>query len=108
MTVQNTRVVLERYNGKIENFHFISVWRELVSVSILFNIFIEIKIRQKDTRGNISTKPTQLFAYAYDLAIVSGKWNKLVENFLILEKDSRNAGIVIKHSKISYMKTSTR
>ena len=87
MTVQNTRAVLERYNGKIENFHFSSVRRESVSVSILlFNIFL----------GSISTKPKQLFAHAYDLAIVTGNWNKLVEKFLILKKDSRNAGIFIK------------
>jgi len=101
MTVQNTRAVLERYNGKIENFHINSVRGEFDSVSILlFNIFIETKIRQIDTRGSIRTKPTQLFAYAYNLAILTGKSNNLVENFLSLEKDSRNAGIFVKHSKI--------
>ena len=60
MTVQNTRAVVERVHGKIENFHIISVRGECDSVSILlFNIFIEIKIRQIDTRGSIRTKPTQ-------------------------------------------------
>jgi len=74
MTVQNTRAVLERYNGKLENFYFSSVRREFVSVSILlFNIFLGTKISQIDTRGSISTKPKQLFANAYDLAIVTGK-----------------------------------
>ena len=41
------------------------------------------------------------------MAIVSGKSNKLVENILIMEKDSRNAGIFIKLSTIRYMKTAT-
>ena len=62
MTVLNTRAVVERYNGKIENVHFSRARREFDSLSILlFNIFIETKIRQRDTRGCISTKPTQLF-----------------------------------------------
>ena len=41
------------------------------------------------------------------MAIVSGKSNKLVENILIMKKDSRNAGIFIKLSTIRYMKTAT-
>jgi len=60
MTVQNTRAVVERVNGKIDNFHISSLRGEFDSDSILlFNIFLQTKIRQIDTRGNISTKPTQ-------------------------------------------------
>ena len=41
------------------------------------------------------------------MPIVSGKSYKLDENILIMEKDSRNAGIFIKFSTIGYMKRAT-
>jgi len=68
-------------------------------------LVLEGIIRKLDTRGNISTKLTQLYAYADDLVIIARKPNALDEMFLTLEKEARDAGLIVNQSKTKYMKT---
>jgi len=68
-------------------------------------LILEGIIRKLDTRGNISTNLTQLSAYTDDLVIIARTRNALDEMFLTLEKEARDAGLVVNQSKTKYMKT---
>jgi hypothetical protein len=68
-------------------------------------LVLEDIIRKLDTRGNISTKLTQLCAYADDLVIKARTPNALNEMFLALEKEAQYAGLIVNQSKTKYMKT---
>jgi len=72
MTMQNTRAVVETVHGRSENFSINTGLRQGDALStLLFNLVLEGIIRKLDTRGNISTKLTQLCAYADDLVIIA-------------------------------------
>jgi hypothetical protein len=73
--------------------------------TMLFNLALEGVVRKLDTRGNISTKLAQLYAYADDLVIITRTPNALKEMFLTLEKEARDAGLIVNQSKTKYMKT---
>jgi sorting nexin-29 len=105
MTVQNTRAVVETEHGRTEKFHINTGLRQGDALStLLFNLVLEGIIRKLDTRGNISTKLTQLCAYADDLVIIARTPNALDEMFLTLEKEARDAGLIVNQSKTKYMK----
>jgi len=107
MTMQNTRAVVETEHGRTEKFHINTGLRQGDALStLLFNLVLESIIRKLDTRGNISTKLTQLCAYADDLVIITRTPNALDEMFLTLEKEARDAGLIVNKSKTKYMKTS--
>ena len=66
MTMQNTRAVVETEHGRTEKFHINTGLRQGDALStLLFNLVLEGIIRKLDTRGNISTKLTQLHAYVW-------------------------------------------
>jgi len=107
MTMQNTRAVAETEHGRSEKFGINTGLRQGDALStLLFNLVLEGTIRKLDTRGNISTKLTQLCAYADDLVIIAQTPNALNEMFLTLEKEARYAGLIVNQSKTKYMKTS--
>jgi len=106
MTVQNTRAVVETEHGRTEKFHINTGLRQVDALStLLFNLFLEGIIRKLDTRGNISTKLAQLCAYVDDLVIIARTLNAVDEMFLTLEKEARDAGLIVNQSKTKYMKT---
>jgi len=106
MTVQNTREIVETEHRRTEQFHINTGLRQGDAFStLLFNLVLEGLIRKLDTRGNISTKLTQLCAYADDLVIIARTRNALDEMFVTLEKEARDAGLIVNKSKTKYMKT---
>ena len=105
MTVQNTRAVVETDHGRTEKFHINTGLRQSDALStLLFNLVLEGIIRKLDTRGDISTKLTQLCAYADGLVIIARTPNALDGMFLTVEKEARDAGLIVNQSKIKYMK----
>ena len=105
--MQNTRAVVEIGHGRSEKFSINTGIRKGDALStLLFNLVLEGIIRKLDTRGNISTKLTQLCAYADDLVIIARTPNALNEMFLTLEKEAQYAGLIVNQSKTKYMKTS--
>jgi len=89
MTMQNTQAVVETEQGRSEKFSINTGLRQGDALStLLFNLVLEGIIRKLDTRGNISTKLTQLCAYADDLVIITRTPNALNEMFLTLEKEA--------------------
>jgi len=105
--MQKTRAVVETEHGSSEKFRINTGLRQGDTLStLLFNLVLEGIIRKLDTRGNISTKLTQLCAYADDLVITARTPNALNETFLTLEKEARYAGLIVNQSKTEYMKTS--
>lgn len=106
MTMQDTRVAVETERGKTEKFYINTGLRQGDALStLLFNLVLEDIIRKLDTRGNISTKLTQMCAYADDLVIIARTSKALDEMFLVLEKEARDAGLIVNKSKTKYMKT---
>jgi sorting nexin-29 len=106
ITVKSTRAVFETEHGSTEKFHINTGLRHGdVLSTLLFNLVLEGIIRKLDTRGNISTRLTQLCAYVDDLVIIARTPNALDEMFLTLEKEARDAGLIVNQSKTKYMKT---
>jgi hypothetical protein len=97
MTVQNTRAVDETEHGRSEKFN--------INTGLRLGDALSILLFKLDTRGNISTKLAQLCAYADDLVITTITPNALKEMFLTLEKEARDAGLIVNKSKAKYMKT---
>ena len=65
--MQNTRAVVETEHRRSEKFIISTGLRQGDALStLLFNLILEGIIRKLDTRGNVSTKLTQLCAYADD------------------------------------------
>ena len=60
----------------------------------MFNLVLEGVIRKLDTRGNISTKLTQLCAYVDDLVIIARTPNALNKMFPTLEEEAQYAGVI--------------
>jgi len=104
--MQNTRAVVEIEHGRSEVFGINTGLRQGDALSkLLFNLFLEGIIRKLDTRGNISTNLTQLYAYVDDSVITAGTPNALIEVFVTLEKEARYAGKIVNQSKTKNMKT---
>ena len=104
--MQKTRAVVETEHGSSEKFRINTGLRQGDTLStLLFNLVLEGIIRKLDTRGNISTKLTQLCAYADDLVITARTPNALNEVFVTLEKEARYQGLIVNQSKNKYMMT---
>jgi endonuclease/exonuclease/phosphatase family metal-dependent hydrolase len=106
MTMENTRATVETEHGRTEKFSINTGLRQGDALStLLFNLVLEGIIRKLDTRGNISTKLTQICAYADDLVIIARTPKALEEMYLTLEAKARCAGLIVNQVKTKYMKT---
>ena len=56
-----------------------------------------------DLRGNISKRTKQLCAYADDDVIIARTQKGLKENFVILQKEAENLGLIINTNKTKYI-----
>jgi len=106
MTMENTQAVVELGHGRSEMSGINTELRQGDALStLLFILVLEGRIRKLDTRGNISTKLTQLCAYVDDLVITARTPNALNEVFVTLEKEARYQGLIVNQSKNKYMMT---
>jgi hypothetical protein len=71
--------------------------------AVLFNFTLEMIIRKPDVRGNISTTLKQICVYADDIIIMARTKKALIEIFTALEREAKQAGLIINGDKTKYM-----
>jgi hypothetical protein len=65
MTLENSRAVVDVYQGRTEVFNINNSLRQGDALlTVLFNLVLEAALSKIDLRGNISTRTKQLCAYA--------------------------------------------
>ena len=74
----------------------------------LFNLIIGNLLTQVGLRGNISTRPKQLMAYADDILILARTEKSLIETFKQLKESSMEVGLKINEEKTKYLKCSKK
>jgi hypothetical protein len=60
-------------------------------------------IRKLDVRGNISTRLKQICVYADDIVIMPRTKKALIETFIVLEREAKQAGLIINGDSTKYM-----
>jgi hypothetical protein len=71
--------------------------------ALLFNLRLELVIRNLETRGNITTKLKQINAYADDIVITPRTKKDLIQTFEVLERESSKLGLKVNVTKTKYM-----
>jgi sorting nexin-29 len=75
----------------------------LVQLAILFNIVLESVIRKLELRSDISSKLTQINAYADDIALIARTKKALIETFNKISEEAALVGLHINENKTKYI-----
>ena len=67
------------------------------------NLILDSVIKKLDLRGDISLKPTQIVAYADDVALLARSLKALKEIFHKLQNEATLVGLNINEDKTKYM-----
>jgi hypothetical protein len=104
MTLENSRAVVDVYQGRTEVFNINNGLRQGDALStVLFNLVLEAALLKIDLRGNISTRTKQLCAYADDnITILARTQKTLKEAFITLQEEAKRAGLIINTNKTKY------
>jgi hypothetical protein len=104
MTLNGSRVVVALESELTDEFKInVGVRQGDILSAVLFNLTLEIIIRKLDVRGNISTRLKQICVYADDIVITAITKKALIETFIALEREAKQAGLIINIDKTKYM-----